>query len=131
MSDAVATRLRAAGMVGRTVQLKVRFGDFRTITRSATVPSPVDGGVVLSRVACSLLSSVDVGAGVRLLGVSVSGLTRADVRQLSLDDAEAGWGEATRAVDEVRERFGSGAIVPASVAVRGAKRRGEQQWGPS
>ena len=44
MADAVAARLRAAGLAGRTVTLKVRFGDFHTITRSATVGEPVDTG---------------------------------------------------------------------------------------
>ena len=39
-ADAVATRLRRHGSVGRTVTLKVRFGDFRTITRSRTVREP-------------------------------------------------------------------------------------------
>ena len=41
-ADAVATRLRAQGVAGRTVQIKVRFGDFRTITRSSTLPVAVD-----------------------------------------------------------------------------------------
>ena len=44
MSDAVASRLRAARLAGRTVTLKVRFASFRTITRSQTVPDPIDTG---------------------------------------------------------------------------------------
>jgi DNA polymerase-4 len=55
-------------------------------------------------------------------------------RQLTLDDVEApGWTDATKAVDEIRRRYGDDAIVPA--ALRDAdgirvKRRGDQQWGP-
>ena len=44
MADATAARLRRDGLAGRTVTLKVRFGDFRTITRSRTVPDPLSGG---------------------------------------------------------------------------------------
>jgi hypothetical protein len=66
-----------------------------------------------------------------LLGVSVSQLEDASVRQLSLDDAErGGWSAASTAIDSIRERFGDSSIVPATMTGRGAKRRGEQQWGP-
>ena len=134
LADAVAARMRRAGVAGRTVQLKVRFGDFRTITRSATVPEPLDTGTAVARVARRLLDAVDPSPGVRLLGVSVSLLEPTTSRQLSLDDAgAASWADATRAIDEIRSRYGEAAIVPATLAdgagVR-VKRRGDQQWGP-
>ena len=50
-ADAVATRLRKAGVAGRTVTLKVRFPDFRTITRSRTAAAPIDTGAELARLA--------------------------------------------------------------------------------
>jgi DNA polymerase-4 len=133
MADAVAGRLRRAGLSGRTVVLKVRFADFRTITRSATVPQPIDGGRAIAAVAKRLLDGVDASPGVRLLGVSVSGLS-AGGGQLSLEDGGAGsWSAATGAVDAIRDRYGDDAIVPAALAgpsgVR-VKRRGDQQWGP-
>jgi DNA polymerase-4 len=135
LADATAARLRAAGVAGRTVQVKVRFGDFRTITRSVTVPEPIDSGTDLTRAARPLLQAVDVAEGVRLLGVSVSSLGPATSRQLRLDDAgPSSWTDATRAVDEVRERYGAAAIVPATLVERGrgarVKARGDQQWGP-
>ena len=74
MADAVASRLRKSGFVGRTVTLKVRFGDFTMITRSHTLPRPADTGAALARVATGLLERVDCSPGVRLLGVSVSSL---------------------------------------------------------
>ena len=55
LGDAVAARLRAAGMAGRTVTIKVRFHDFRTITRSITLPSAVDTGPDVVRAATELL----------------------------------------------------------------------------
>jgi DNA polymerase-4 len=134
MADAVAARLRDHGFAGRTVTIKVRFHDFRTITRAITVSEPIDTGPAVARASKALLDQVDPSSGVRLLGVSVSQLTRGATRQLSLDDIEApGWIDATKAVDEIRRRFGDDAIVPA--ALRDAdgirvKRRGDQQWGP-
>jgi DNA polymerase-4 len=93
MADAVGTRLREARLVGRTITVKVRYGDRATITRSHTVGAPLDSPRALGVVAGALLDAVDVSPGVRLLGVSVSGLldTDATVRQLSFeDDDEAG-----------------------------------------
>jgi DNA polymerase-4 len=134
-ADAVATRLRAQGVVGRTVQIKVRFGDFRTITRSSSLPEAVDDAPTLLHTAKALLDQVDPTPGVRLLGLSVSGLIEDGARQLTLDDAARGpgWQEAGRTVDEIRARFGSDAIGPAvlggpdGLRVKGRHR---QQWGP-
>jgi DNA polymerase-4 len=135
LGDSVASRLRAAGVAGRTVTIKVRFGDFRTITRSTTLPTAVDTGPDVLRAATGLLEKVDPSEGVRLLGIHVSQLTERAARQLSLDDVDdPSWDEATGAVDAIRARFGADAIVPASLAgpegIR-VKRRGDQQWGPT
>jgi hypothetical protein len=65
------------------------------------------------------------------LGVSLSQLAEGAARQLTLDQASSpGWSGATRAVDEIRGRFGDAAIVPATLAGRGPKRKGDTQWGP-
>jgi DNA polymerase-4 len=135
MSDAVAWRLRRAGTAGRTVTLKVRFADFQTITRSSTLPVTVADGPAVAHAALALLAAVDPAPGVRLLGVSVSGLTKGAAQQLSFADLEGpSWHEVSGAVDAIRERFGDRAIGPASgVDDRGLRvpRRGEQQWGPN
>jgi DNA polymerase IV len=96
MADAVATRLREAHLEGRTITVKVRYGDRTTITRSQTVGAPVDSPRAVAAVAQALLDAVDVSTGVRLLGVSVSGLRAAvtEARQLSFDDTEAPAGPA-------------------------------------
>jgi DNA polymerase-4 len=78
----VAARLRAAGLSGRTVNIKVRFHDFTTLSRSMTLASPTDHGPTVARSARALLAELVAGpdtgpqvrAGVRLLGVGVSGL---------------------------------------------------------
>jgi DNA polymerase IV len=134
LADSVGSRLRRHGLAGRTVTLKVRFSDFHTITRSATRAEPTDSTVVITREAKELLAGLDPSAGVRLLGVSVSGLSEGASRQLSLDDAEAdGWDGATEAVDAIRARFGRAAIGPAVLADRGGvdvHREGQAPWGP-
>lgn len=141
LADAVSARLRASDLTGRTVTVKVRFHDHATITRSHTGTDPLDTGPELARAATSLLEQVDSSDGVRLLGVSVSGLAAGAPRQLSLDwageggvTAGPGWAQASRAVDEVRSRFGEGAVGPAALLdERGVRvrRKGDQQWGPS
>ena len=135
MADAVASRLRAAGLAGRTVVLKLRFGDFRTITRSVTLGSMVDDAPAIARAAGDLLAAVDPAPGVRLLGVSVSGLGGGPARQLSFDDIGArSWGDASGAIDQIRARFGEAAIGPAAAMGRDGlriKRRGDDPWGPS
>lgn len=68
------TRLRGSGHSGRTVVLKVRRYDFSTLTRSETLRGPTDDPAVVTEAALRLLDSVETTAGVRLLGVGVSGL---------------------------------------------------------
>ena len=139
MSDSVAARLRHASLEARTVTLKVRYGDFSTITRSRTEPAGFTTAQVVSRIALALLEEVDVSAGVRLLGVSVSGLGDAGAEQLSLDDLatagadDAGWKAATSAIDDIRRRFGDTAVGPATLTAPDGlrvKRIGDTQWGP-
>ena len=140
MSDAVASRMRKAGLTGRTVSIKVRYGDFRTLTRSHTVAAPVSDGQAVASIAAKLLDGVDLEEGIRLLGVGVSALrggTGGD-SQLSLDldpdEDRSSWRDATEAVDAVRQRFGEAAVGPAAlVGPTGVqvKRQGDTQWGPS
>jgi DNA polymerase-4 len=92
MSDAVGRRLQEADVRGRTITVKVRFGDFTTITRSHTVAHATDSPRAIGAVAGALLEGVDVSPGIRLLGVSMSGLVAgaAEPQQLSFADAGPG-----------------------------------------
>lgn len=137
--DAVAHRLRAADLSARTATVKVRFGDFSTITRRSTAPTAFTAAGELLRLSRDLLASVDTSIGVRLLGVGVANLGSDAAEQLTLDlDADSNDRPPPAATDElldaVRARFGVDAIGPATAAVDGelrVKRRGEQQWGPN
>ena len=117
--DAVATRLRHAGLAGRTVGIKVRFGDFSTLTRATTLDGSVDTTALILQAARRLLDSLDVAPGVRLLGVGVSGLTAERTEQLTFDSIALTRPSTDLAVDAIRERFGSGAIGPAAVVAGG------------
>ena len=136
LSDAVASRLRKAGVGARTLTLKVRFDDgFHTITRSTTGPEPTDQADTIVAMLQPILDAIDPSPGVRLVGVSGSNLGPVH-HQLTLDDAAVNvpvHGAREAALDEIRERFGTDAIGPAS-AVQGGKvrnvKRGGQQWGP-
>lgn len=111
MADSVATRLRSAGLTATTVQIKVRHGDFRTLTRARRLDTPTDATATIREVAWNLLCGLDLSPGVRLVGVGTSGLAAAAPAQLRLDrlsdDEER---ILDRTVDSVRRRFGSKAI---------------------
>ena len=118
LSDRTAARLRAKTMCGRTVTLKVRFSNFKTITRSQTLASEVDTGPEIYAVARSLYERLHPDRPrIRLLGVSISGLAPGPARrQLSLLSGEnPKWGAAAQAVDSIRDRYGAGAVGPATL----------------
>jgi DNA polymerase IV len=132
-STSVAAHCRGRGVAARTITVKVRFADFATVVRSKTERRPVTSGSEIATIAKTLLGSVDVGRGVRLLGVSVSNLEEASppVAQLELFDEVAGCGarlgapegteraEAKQVVTEaIRRRFGGAAIGSASTVNR-------------
>jgi DNA polymerase IV len=93
MCEAVATLLLGAESAGRTVTVKVRFADFSLVTRSHTVAVGLNAAPAIQAVAASLLGSVDPSPGVRLLGISVTGLQADDLaRQLTFDLTGGGAG---------------------------------------
>lgn len=125
LADRCASRLRTRALMGRTVTLKVRSSDFRTLTRSRTLDSPTDVGREIYLHARDLLAGVDLGGlPVRLVGVRVEGLGGAAqaVRQPTLDEAVLERDDARReaeiAMDRVRERFGRSAISAGAGDVR-------------
>ena len=115
LSDAVSSRARTQGTAGRTIQLKVRRPDMSFVTRSVTVDEPVDTLPEIAERATELLAQLDVGQGVRLLGVGLSRLDTTGPRQLTLvedDSRNSGWSRLSGAMDRIRERYGHSAIGP-------------------
>jgi DNA polymerase-4 len=117
LSQQIAKRSREAGVAGRTIAVKVRFADFKTISRSRTLPSPTDVAHEIYRVAWELFEPAQAGQRIRLAGVRLEGLVAAEGsnRQLALDEPAHGWREAEVAADAVAARFGKGAVGPASL----------------
>ena len=130
----MAERLRAGGIAGRTVTIKVRFADFTTVTRSHTRADPTDVAAEIIETAENLLMTLDPSPGVRLLGVGVSSLQDSSVRQLRFEDLGTRTRrQAERTVDEIRKRFGRDVIGPGSTLSPAEGPRpdlGSRPWGP-
>jgi DNA polymerase-4 len=150
LADKVAVRLRRAAQAGRTVSIKVRLADFRTLNRSRTLGGPTDVGREIFDTAWSLFrvlrgDEADPAARagrppraavrdhIRLVGVRVEGLTESAgaARQLVLGSPERGWREAEEAADAAAARFGRSVIRPASLLGHADLRRGENPPRPS
>lgn len=124
MSNMVAVRLRRAGMRGRTVVLKLRFGDFTTITRSRTIREPTDLGRTIYEEVRAIYDGLGRhDARIRLVGVRAEQLQEAGAAQLGLWDESEGWRDAEETMDAATARFGRGAIRPARLLGREADAR--------
>jgi DNA polymerase IV len=114
--DRVTRRMRTAGRVGRTVMLRLRFADFARITRSHTLPratAHTSSVLTAARVLAASAMPLIQRRGLSLVGVSVGNLDDDGAVQLALPFGR-GDGEALdAALDEVRRRFGSGAVTRA------------------
>jgi DNA polymerase IV len=130
----VARRLRAAGLAGHVVTLKVKYADFELVTRRVTLPNPTDDDRALYEAARAQLERVDLARPVRLTGVSVSGFAGLEEQeQLGLFAAgvvprppeEDRRRRLNAALDALADRFGEGAVTRADLAGPGrALRRG-------
>lgn len=122
LCDRVAGRMRKQGAAARTVVLKVRFNDFRTITRSKTLDAPTDAGAHLYSTARDLYNALKLARPrIRLLGIAGSNLTWEGIpEQLTLEARPDQWRAVDQAMDKVRLKFGQDLMGPASVAERRA-----------
>jgi DNA polymerase-4 len=113
VSVKVASRMRAAGVLGRTVTLNLRFADFTTISRAVTLTSPTDITDEVYEAALAALARLGLQrARIRRVGVRVTGLVDRSTAYLqpTLDTPEHGWRDAEKAADKVIQRFGPKAV---------------------
>jgi DNA polymerase-4 len=116
MSDQVAVRLRRAGLMGRTVVLKLRYGDFTTITRSRRLEEPTDLARRIYEEVIDVYAGVERSdARIRLIGVRMEQLVPSSGATVGLWDTDEGWRDAEDAIDAVSNRFGRGLVQPASL----------------
>ena len=114
----VASRLRRSGMRARSVHLKIKFADFRIVTRQETISEGTDDGAEIYAVARRLLAKVDPRP-VRLTGVHAGDLRGAT--QLGLFDARGPTSKRAllnASLDRIADRFGPDAVVPADLLAR-------------
>jgi DNA polymerase-4 len=114
--DRVTRRMRAAGRVGRTVVLRLRFSDFTRATRSHTMPQALAETKAILDAARELLAAATPlieREGLTLIGVSVTNLENDDAVQLALPLDRWSGGALDEALDEIRSRFGSAAVTRA------------------
>jgi DNA polymerase IV len=114
----VASRLRRSGTRARSVHLKVKFADFRIVTRQETLAEATDDGTEIYAVARRLLAKVDARP-VRLTGVHAGDLHGGS--QLGLFEAKGRGGKRAllnASLDRIADRFGPDAVVPAHLLTR-------------
>jgi DNA polymerase-4 len=112
--DNVAARLRNHGLKGKTITIKIKFSDFTAITKSQTIASATDSSKMIFYNALQLLVDQPLKKKVRLIGVEVSNLLK-DSEEAQMSLFPVGTDEERdrrldRAIDEIREKFGSKVI---------------------
>ena len=142
-SEEVAFYLRDRGLRGRTITLKARFSDFKTVTRTKTIDAPTNLGTRIFQVARELFGRIEERP-LRLLGVQVSRLegVHQPVQQKLFDVGGEGatsraqtlatqdkLAQVTPSLDKLRRKFGRGTIVPAST-LREKRGRGDGRDAP-
>lgn len=119
LSGRTARGLRTGGFMARTVVVKLRLANFKTITRSRTLAEPTDVTRKIYETACALYaaSGLDARARLRLVGVRATGLSPAAraATQLAFGERPVSWRDAERAADKIADRFGPNAIRPATL----------------
>jgi DNA polymerase-4 len=116
LTEKATYRMREKDFSARTISIKVRFADFKTITRSKTVPLAISATHEVYEVVKNLFIALKLDrARIRLVGVSLDGLEDGidATEQLVLGERENGWRQATAAIDKASARFGQGSVRPA------------------
>ncbi len=114
LTERATNRLREQGLFAKTISIKVRFADFSTISRSKTLPLPIDSTHETYEVVKGLYLALQIErARLRLVGVSLENLRSDAPAQLVLGARERGWREAESAIDRAKARFGKSSVRPA------------------
>jgi DNA polymerase IV len=143
LTEMVARRLREQHFQARTIQLKLRYSDFHTITRAHSLAEPTSSDhTILSQIRNLFHGNWRAGAKVRLLGVHVSGFDEQSSAMAFDFEGSERWKQALSAADRLRDKYGESAVHigsalkanirerthenPAGIPGKGAK-RGEHQ----
>jgi DNA polymerase-4 len=115
LSLKVSKRLKEHDYLAGTISIKLRTGDFSTISRSKTLLGATNTAYEIYQIAKSLLSQSNTTKPVRLVGVKADKLQfQEDAwNQLDLGQIEIAWHKADTAMSKVHDKFGEGSILPA------------------
>ena len=114
LSGQTGFRLRSKGYTGHTLTLKVKFTDFRIVTRSITSETDICCDEEIYALSVKLLHEVDLKKGIRLLGVTVSNLSAGDCGTLGFEEDKKQL-QRNEAVDALKKRFGENIIKRGSI----------------
>ena len=114
LSSMVGRRARKHGFAGKRITLTVRYADFKTFTKQATLLAQTSCTHEIYRTALDILDSIRLADRVRLLGISLSHLVRQNDDQLALFDDDAKERSMLKAVDSLNDRFGDCTVIWAS-----------------
>jgi DNA polymerase-4 len=112
LSEMVGRRLRESHFHARTIQLKLRYKDFTTVTRAHTLPAPTQLDTeIFEQIRALFRKNWKKGAQVRLLGVQASHFTvQADQINLLDDARQQRWKDALTVADRLRDKYGEGSV---------------------
>jgi len=115
LTEKSAERMREKGLAANTISIKVRFSDFKTISRSKTFDLPINSTQEIFEVVKNLYLALGLERVlIRLVGVSLDSLVENDdLQQMVLGQRESGWAQADRAIDRIKQRFGRTSLRPA------------------
>ena len=115
LTEKSAERMRAKGFATQTVSIKVRFTDFKTITRSKSLDLPTTTSQEIFEIVKQLYLALGIdGQSIRLVGVSLDSLVdNDDIQQMVLGQRPTGWRQIDRVADKIRDKFGRSSLRPA------------------
>jgi DNA polymerase IV len=115
LTERSVERMREKGFAAGTISIKVRFTDFKTISRSKTVDLPITGTQEIFEVVKNLYLALNLeNVLIRLVGVSLDSLVEdEEINQMVLGQRTSGWQQADKAVDRIKNKFGSASLRPA------------------
>jgi DNA polymerase-4 len=115
LTEKSAERMRAKGFACYTVGIKVRYTDFRTITRSKTLELPTTTSQEIFEIVRQLYLALNLaGQTIRLVGVSLDSLVENEgIQQMVLGQRPSGWRQVDRVADKIRDKFGRSSLRPA------------------
>lgn len=110
LSEKVSARLKGAGLAGSTITLKLKTADFRQRTRSQSINTPTQLAAKIFAIAREMLAKEIDGTAFRLMGTGVSAL-KAGSAAGDADMLDQRSAHAERAMDDLRRKFGSAAVI--------------------